>query len=135
MSIKNNKPTKNSAYRQGYFKPQYPVKYIGTGDIIFRSSWEHKFMVWCDNNEKVLILLDLRLDISMTKVNYKNKYYKTSKLPPCTMSYKGNKSLPTTDIEIINYSEVDYATFITNEVQDTFNFKDNRHVTWINING
>lgn len=71
----------------------------------------------------------------MTKVKYKNKYYKTSKLPPGTMSYKGNKALPTTDIEITNYSEVDYRTFITNAVQDTFNFKDNRHVTWINING
>jgi len=54
MSIKNNKPSKKSTYKQGYFKPQCPKKYIGTGDIIFRSSWEYKFMVWCDNNEKVL---------------------------------------------------------------------------------
>ena len=54
MSIKNNKPSKKSAFRQGYFTPQYPNKYIGTGDIIFRSSWEHKFMVWCDTNEKIL---------------------------------------------------------------------------------
>lgn len=55
MSIKKVKPTKNSGFKQGYFKPQYPNKYVGNGDIIFRSSWEYKFMVWCDNHDGVVL--------------------------------------------------------------------------------
>lgn len=54
MSIKNVKPTKNSGFNQGYYNPQYPEKYIGPTPIIYRSSWEHKFMIWCDKNDKVL---------------------------------------------------------------------------------
>lgn len=54
MSIKNVKPTKNSGFNQGYFKPQFPEKYIGPTPIIYRSSWERKFMMWCDMNDKVL---------------------------------------------------------------------------------
>ena len=47
--IKSLKPNANSQYRQGYFKPTNPEKYIGdTTQIIFRSEWERKFCVWCD---------------------------------------------------------------------------------------
>ena len=53
MSIKNVKPTKNSGFNQGYFKPNNPSKYAGPTPIIYRSSWERKFMMWCDKNEKV----------------------------------------------------------------------------------
>ena len=53
MSIKNVKPTKNSGFNQGYFKPDFPEKYIGPTPIIYRSSWERKFMIWCDKNDKV----------------------------------------------------------------------------------
>ena len=54
MSIKNVKPTKNSNFNQGYFNPKQPEKYIGPAPIIYRSSWERKFMIWCDENDKVL---------------------------------------------------------------------------------
>jgi len=53
MSIKNVKPTKNSGFNQGYFKPNNPSKYAGPTPIIYRSSWERKFMMWCDKNKKV----------------------------------------------------------------------------------
>lgn len=54
MSIKNNRPSKKSKFKQGYFKPNYPNKYIGPLPIIYRSSWEYKFMIWCDSNDKVI---------------------------------------------------------------------------------
>jgi hypothetical protein len=55
MSIKNLKPTKNSGFNQGYFVPKNPQKYAGSTPIIYRSSWEYKFMIWCDINDKVLV--------------------------------------------------------------------------------
>lgn len=55
MSIKNVKPTLKTGYRQGYFTPNHPEKYLGNPtEIIYRSSWEFKFMEFCDSNEKVL---------------------------------------------------------------------------------
>ena len=54
MSIKNVKPTKNSGFNQGYFNPVYPEKYAGKPPIIYRSSWELKFMKMCDNREDIV---------------------------------------------------------------------------------
>jgi hypothetical protein len=54
MSIKKVKPNKNSGFVQGYYTPENPTKYIGKSPIIFRSSWERKFMIWCDRNTKVI---------------------------------------------------------------------------------
>lgn len=40
---------------KGIYKPSYPEKYIGDyGNIIYRSLWERKFMVYCDTNENIL---------------------------------------------------------------------------------
>ena len=49
MSIKNVKPNKNSGFIQGYFNPKNPEKYKGPSPIIYRSSWERKFMIMCDS--------------------------------------------------------------------------------------
>lgn len=47
--IKNLKPSGNGKYKQGYFMPKNPQKYIGDPNkIIFRSSWEYRFASWCD---------------------------------------------------------------------------------------
>jgi hypothetical protein len=41
--------------RQGYFKPVNTEKYMGDiSRIIFRSSWEFKFLKWCDLNPTIL---------------------------------------------------------------------------------
>ena len=41
--------------KQGRFKPRNPGKYKGDpSNIIYRSSWEKKFMLWCDCNLNVL---------------------------------------------------------------------------------
>lgn len=55
MSIKKVKPTKKSKFIQGYFEPKNPDKYKGPGPIIYRSSWERKFMIMCDLNTDILM--------------------------------------------------------------------------------
>tara|TARA_S200000501_G_C20871500_1_gene764447 strand:- start:9421 stop:9840 length:420 start_codon:yes stop_codon:yes gene_type:complete len=39
---------------QGKYRPTFPKKYKGDyHNIIYRSSWEYKFMVWCDRSSSV----------------------------------------------------------------------------------
>lgn len=46
---------RDSKYHQGFFNPRNPEKYIGDPkNIIYRSSWELKFMQWCDRNPSIL---------------------------------------------------------------------------------
>lgn len=41
-------------YHQGRFTPINPKKYVGDiNNIYFRSSWELKFLKWCDNNPSI----------------------------------------------------------------------------------
>lgn len=42
-------------YHQGRFIPKNPAKYVGdVSNIIYRSSWEAKFLKWCDENPNVI---------------------------------------------------------------------------------
>jgi len=42
-------------FKQGFFKPRNPSKYIGDPtNIVFRSGWEKKVMEWADNNSSVV---------------------------------------------------------------------------------
>lgn len=42
-------------YHQGIFNPKNPQKYVGNAaNIVYRSSWELKFMKWADTNPSVL---------------------------------------------------------------------------------
>ena len=41
-------------FSQGVYTPRNPDKYIGKGQIIYRSSWENHFCIFCDTNENVL---------------------------------------------------------------------------------
>ncbi len=42
-------------YKQGIFKPQHPEKYEGdVNNIIYRSSYEYKFMQWVDLNKNCI---------------------------------------------------------------------------------
>jgi hypothetical protein len=57
MSIKNLKPNQgpNGKYKQGYFQLKNPQKYVGDPNkVIFRSSWEYRFMQWCDIHPKIV---------------------------------------------------------------------------------
>lgn len=40
---------------KGKYQPSHPKKYKGDPtNIIYRSLWERKFMVYCDNNENII---------------------------------------------------------------------------------
>lgn len=42
-------------FHQGRFHPRNPEKYVGNvNNIIYRSSWELKFLQWCDRDSNVL---------------------------------------------------------------------------------
>lgn len=46
---------KERHYKQGFFKPEYPEKYIGDPtNIVYRSGWERKFMDYLDHNRSVV---------------------------------------------------------------------------------
>lgn len=54
MGIKDLKPILGK-YQQGFYNPRNPEKYIGDlSKIIFRSSYELKFMKYCDNFSSIL---------------------------------------------------------------------------------
>lgn len=38
---------------KGRYVPRHPEKYVGQHDPIYRSSWEHTFMLFCDNNPAI----------------------------------------------------------------------------------
>jgi hypothetical protein len=49
------KPQLGSKVKQGYFTPKNPEKYDGDpSNIIYRSSWELKFLTYCDNNDSII---------------------------------------------------------------------------------
>lgn len=74
MSIKNLKPTYKSGFRQGYYKPYNPNKYIGSFPIIYRSSWERKFCHWCDHNRDVIFWASEPFPIKYLNI-LDNKYH------------------------------------------------------------
>lgn len=40
-------------FSQGIYKVKNPEKYIGNSNPKYRSSWEHTFMMFCDNNPSI----------------------------------------------------------------------------------
>jgi hypothetical protein len=46
--------SKKSRYRQGTYTPKNPDKYIGDGEIRYRSSWELRLCKWLDNHQSVV---------------------------------------------------------------------------------
>jgi hypothetical protein len=77
MDIKKLKPTAKSGYKQGYYNPVNPQKYVGRLPIIYRSSWERKFCHWCDHNEEVINWSSEPFEISYYNILDKkyHKYY------------------------------------------------------------
>ena len=54
-NIKTFLKPRQGRIQQGYFKPSNVEKYIGDpNQIIFRSSWEFKFLKWCDSSPSVV---------------------------------------------------------------------------------
>lgn len=60
MAEKTNpikRPTNNTRFHQGFFRPEHPEKYRGdVSKIVYRSSWEKQFMIkYCDQNDNCLL--------------------------------------------------------------------------------
>lgn len=56
MNIKDLKPHKHSHYRQGTFNPDGAIKLFESQrgkPIIYRSSWERKFILWLEKSSSV----------------------------------------------------------------------------------
>ena len=56
MNIKQLKPQKNSKYKQGYIDPRSCKKLlpgVAHEKIIYRSSYELKFIIWLESNSKI----------------------------------------------------------------------------------
>jgi hypothetical protein len=55
--MNTDKPTRNkrtSSYR-GIYVPKNPQKYVGNvNNIVYRSLWERKYMVFCDTRENII---------------------------------------------------------------------------------
>lgn len=58
-----------SKYSQGKYQLLHPEKYVGKKSPTFRSSWEHTFMRFCDNNPNVIQWASESIHI-----NYKNPF-------------------------------------------------------------
>ena len=56
INIKNLPPRPiQNRHIQGYYRPVHEKKYIGDlNKIIYRSSWERVFCVFCDSSEKII---------------------------------------------------------------------------------
>ena len=53
VDIKKVKPSGN--HKSGKYTPRNPDKYIGDmHNIIYRSSWEYRFCIYCDTNDSIL---------------------------------------------------------------------------------
>jgi len=44
----------SNKFSQGVYTPRNPNKYTGKGKIIYRSSWENHFCIFCDTNNHIL---------------------------------------------------------------------------------
>lgn len=56
MDIKQLKPSKNSRFKQGYIDAKSCKKLfesVKNDGIIYRSSWEKRFIYWCEHSKKV----------------------------------------------------------------------------------
>jgi hypothetical protein len=40
-------------FAKGVYNVKNPEKYVGSKDPIYRSGWEHTFMMFCDNNPSI----------------------------------------------------------------------------------
>lgn len=77
-NIKNIGPRRKGKIKQGYYKIKNSEKYIGDpSNIIYRSSWEHRFMVYCDISSHVLEWSSepIAIDYISPIDNRKHKYF------------------------------------------------------------
>lgn len=78
MDIKRLKPDKNSRYNQGYINPLSCKKLfdsLKTEPVIYRSSYEKKFIFWLENNKNVKNWGSECLKIPYYSIDNKKHFY------------------------------------------------------------
>lgn len=72
-----NKPTltKGGKWKKGYFDVSNSTKYVASksGDCIYRSSYEWRFMKWCENNPNVKSWTSEPFSVPYTDLTNPNK--------------------------------------------------------------
>ena len=82
-------------YHQGIFTPKYPKKYIGSGSIHMRSSWEYTFAQFCDHDDRILewasepIRIPYRHPLTGKSTTY---------VPDVLIRYKNGKNVSITEL-------------------------------------
>jgi hypothetical protein len=84
-------------YAQGEFIPRNPEKYVGIGRIKYRSGWEMTFMMFCDNNPKIV-----QWSSESVRIPYRNPLTgkQTVYVPDFLITYQNNGKLVAEMIEI-----------------------------------
>jgi hypothetical protein len=77
-----------SKYAQGKYQIIHPEKYVGNKTPTYRSSWEHTFMTFCDNNPNILQWASEAIHI-----NYRNPFTgrNTIYVPDFLITYTDSK--------------------------------------------
>lgn len=89
-------------FAQGYYTPKNPDKYVGTGKIKYRSGWEMTFMMFCDNNDKVI-----KWASESIRIPYRNPLTgkQTIYVPDFFIVYQGRNGQPTVEVVEIKPSK------------------------------
>jgi hypothetical protein len=89
-------------FAQGYYEPKNPQKYVGIGKIKYRSGWEMTFMMFCDNNDKVI-----KWASESIRIPYRNPLTgkQTIYVPDFFIVYQGRDGSPTAEVVEIKPSK------------------------------
>ena len=74
-NIKELLPDPRKRYRQGFFDKFMPKRYFGKYPIIYRSSWELKFMQWCELSP-IVCQWTSEPDLGISYLDMHNNYHK-----------------------------------------------------------
>lgn len=98
MSTAYNKPPQKGRWKQDYFIPKNPHKYLGDADkIVYRSSWELKVFKFLDENQYILAWESEPFGIPYMKptiINGKQTFKKANYFPDVYVEFvddKGNE--------------------------------------------
>jgi len=82
-------------YHQGIYTPKNPNKYIGSGSIHMRSSWEYTFAHFCDHDANVL-----EWSSEPIRIPYRHPLTgkNTTYVPDFLIRYKNNKNTIITEL-------------------------------------
>lgn len=113
-------------YAQGIFTPKNPDKYVGTGKIKYRSGWELTFMMFADNNDKVI-----KWASESIQIPYRNPITgkQTIYIPDFLLVYQGKNGKPIAELIEIKPKKQTMITEKTRSARDKMAVAVN-HAKW-----